>query len=49
VLSYDPGELYPVNRLIEVKLAMPPSMEFLVTRDEWEKAQKFGSAYLVHV
>ena len=49
VLSYDPEEFAPVNRMIGVKFATVPSLQFILTRDEWEQAQKFGAAYLFHV
>lgn len=49
VLSYDPGEFAPTNRMIEVKLTTTSPLRFVVTRNEWEQAQKSGAAYIFHV
>jgi hypothetical protein len=49
VLSYDPGGFTPINRMIEVKITTASPLGFVVTRDEWERAQTFGPAYLFHV
>jgi hypothetical protein len=49
VLSYTPGEFGPQNKLIEVKstIANPPN--FTLTRNEWEQAKKFGTAFVFHI
>lgn len=49
ILSYDPGEFGPVNRLIEVKSTIASPLRFYVTRNEWEQALKFGPAYHFHI
>jgi Protein NO VEIN, C-terminal len=49
ILSYDPGEFGPVNRLIEVKSTIVSPLRFHVTRNEWEQAQKAGTAYQFHI
>lgn len=49
VLSYDPGAFGPTNRLIEVKSTIASPLRFFVTRNEWEKALKFGAAYHFHI
>lgn len=49
VLSFEPGEVAPVNRLIEVKSSVASPLRFYVTRNEWSKAVEFGDAYLFHV
>jgi len=49
VLSYDHGETGITNRLIEVKSTTLSPMRFIVTRNEWDKAQKAGDAYIFHV
>ena len=49
VLSYDPGTFAPINRMIEVKPATEPPLRFVITRNEWEQAQKSGAAYIFHV
>jgi hypothetical protein len=49
VLSYDAGQLGPVNRLIEVKSTVASPLRFFVSRNEWETALKLGSAYHFHV
>jgi hypothetical protein len=49
ILSYDPGEYSPRNRLIEVKSSTQSPPKIIVTRREWEAAQKYGSAYYVYV
>lgn len=49
ILSYDPGEFGPVNRLIEVKSTIASPLRFFITRNEWEQALKFGGAYHFHI
>lgn len=49
VLSYEPGEVDPVSRLIEVKSSVASPLRFFVTRNEWSKAVEFGDAYLFHI
>lgn len=49
VLSYNVGEFAPTNRLIEVKSTVMSPLRFIVTRNEWEQAEKFGPAYVFHV
>jgi hypothetical protein len=49
VLSYDRGEFAPINRMIEVKSTTASPLRFIVTRHEWEQAEKFGPAYIFHV
>lgn len=49
VLSYDPAEAGPRNRLIEVKSTIASPLRFYVTRNEWEQALKFGEAYHFHI
>lgn len=49
VLSYEPGEFAPTNRMIEVKSTTASPLRFIISRKEWEEAIKFGPAYLFHV
>ena len=49
VLSYDPGEFAPTNRMIEVKSTTASPLRFIITRNEWEQAIRFGSAYHFHI
>jgi hypothetical protein len=49
VLSYDAGEHGPVNRLIEVKSTIASPLRFIITRNEWKQAVKFGASYQFHV
>ena len=49
VLSFDPGEYEPKNRLIEVKSTVASPLRFFLTRNEWEKALKYGDSYHFHV
>jgi hypothetical protein len=49
VLSYDPGKFAPTNRMIEVKSTIASPLRFIVSRNEWEQAVKFGPAYLFQV
>lgn len=49
VLSYDlvDGEL--VNKLIEVKSTIASPLRFIVTRNEWNQAERSGDRYVFHV
>lgn len=49
VLSYDQGETGLQNRLIEVKSSSVSPLRFILTRNEWTKAEKSGNAYIFHV
>jgi hypothetical protein len=49
VLSYDLGEVGPVNRMIEVKSTVSSPLRFVLTRNEWNQALKFGPAYHFHI
>lgn len=49
VLSYDPGQFAPINRMIQVKVTTVSPLRFIVTREEWEQARTFGAAYHFHV
>jgi hypothetical protein len=49
ILSYDVGEFGLINRMIEVKSTVTSPLRFILTRNEWEQAQKAGAAYLFHV
>ncbi|TBR36465.1 MULTISPECIES: DUF3883 domain-containing protein [Dyella] len=49
VLSFNPGEFGPLNRLIEVKSTVASPLRFYLTRNEWDNAVKFGDAYIFHV
>lgn len=49
VLSYNPGQFGPLNKLIEVKSTIASPLRFFLTRNEWEQAKKFGGAYVFHV
>ena len=48
ILSYDPGLIEPVTRLIEVK-SFKGRERFFLSRNEWETAKKYGGAYSFHV
>lgn len=49
VLSFELDGNKLVNKLIEVKSTIASPLRFRVTRNEWEQAEKFGSAYVFHV
>src|SRR5690606_4196512 len=49
VLSYDRGETGLQNRLIEVKSTSASPLRFILTRNEWNNAEKSGDAYVFHV
>ena len=48
ILSFDPGEIEPITRLIEVK-SFFGQRRFYLTRNEWNTAIKFGPSYIFHV
>ena len=50
ILSYDPaGGGGLVNKMIEVKSTVASPLRYIVTRGEWDMAEKVGSAYTFHV
>jgi hypothetical protein len=49
ILSYDAGPHGIQNKLIEVKSTTASPLRFIVTRNEWDKAEKAGDAYSFHV
>ncbi len=49
IRSFDHGSEGPVARLIEVKSTIASPLRFFISRNEWETARKFGSAYHFHV
>ncbi|MEX0604456.1 MAG: DUF3883 domain-containing protein [Marinobacter sp.] len=49
VLSYEHGPFGIENQLIEVKSTTLSPMRFIVTRHEWNKAEKAGESYIFHV
>lgn len=49
VLSYDQNETGIVARLIEVKSTVTSPLQFIVTRNEWDKAVQVGIAYSFHI
>jgi hypothetical protein len=49
VLTYDPGNPEPTNKLIEVKSTIASPLRFILTRNEWEKARRAGDAYVFHI
>jgi len=49
VLSYEPGDPTPTNKLIEVKSTIASPLRFMLTRTEWEKAKSIGEAYCFHI
>jgi hypothetical protein len=49
IQSFDPGTEEPVVRLIEVKSTIASPLRFWLSRNEWEIAKKFGSAYHFHI
>lgn len=48
ILSFEPGEVEPIARLIEVK-SFVGQRRFYITRNEWDTAMKFGSSYVFHI
>ena len=49
VLSYDHGPYGIQNKLIEVKSTTASPLRFIVTRNEWDRAERAGEAYNFHV
>ena len=49
VLSYDHGSHGVQNKLIEVKSTTASPLRFIVTRNEWDKAERAGDAYHFHI
>lgn len=49
IQSFDPGSEGPIARLIEVKSTIASPLRFWLSRNEWETAKKFGSAYHFHI
>jgi hypothetical protein len=49
VLSYEKKGETLVNKLIEVKSTIASPMRFMVTRNEWEQANRSGIAYVFHI
>jgi hypothetical protein len=49
IQSFDRGREGPVARLIEVKSTIASPLRFWLSRNEWETAKKFGSAYHFHI
>lgn len=49
VLSYEHGSSGIKNQLIEVKSTTLSPMRFIVTRNEWNKAERAKESYLFHV
>lgn len=49
VLSYDPPPSAPTSRMIEVKSTTATPLQFVLTRGEWEAAQRHGEAYHFHI
>jgi Domain of unknown function (DUF3883) len=49
IQSFDPGAEGPVARLIEVKSTIASPLRFWLSRNEWETAKKYGSAYHFHI
>src|SRR6266403_354093 len=49
ILSYDPGAIEPVNKIIEVKSSIQEPPRIIVTRGEWNAALTYGDAYVFQV
>lgn len=49
VLSYERDGNQIVNKLIEVKSTIASPLRFRLTRNEWEQADKSGTAYVFHI
>ncbi|MBF9045465.1 DUF3883 domain-containing protein [Rhodobacterales bacterium HKCCE4037] len=49
VLSYDRSPSGIVNKLIEVKSTKRSPMGFIVTKHEWQQAQRAGDRYVFHI
>jgi len=48
ILSFDPGEMEPISKLIEVKSFLG-QRRFYISRNEWNTAIKFGSSYVFQI
>jgi len=49
VLSYTPGKFGPLNKLVEVKSTVASPVRFYLTRNEWEQALDYETAYLFNI
>ncbi len=49
VKSYDWESGQAINRFIEVKSSVANPLKFIVSRNEWEKAEIFGEVYHFHI
>jgi len=49
IRSYDPGEIEPIARLIEVKSTIASPLRFFLSRGEWKAALKYGDRYVFHI
>ena len=49
ILSYAPGTVEPMTRLIEVKSSTQNPPHIILTRGEWEAAVQFGGSYVFHI
>jgi hypothetical protein len=49
ILSYNNGPHGIANKLIEVKSTTASPLRFIVTRNEWDKAEQAGDAYSFHI
>lgn len=49
VLSYEHGPYGIQNKLIEVKSTTASPLRFILTRNEWDKAEQAGDSYRFHV
>jgi uncharacterized protein DUF3883 len=49
ILSYEPGAIEPINKIIEVKSSTQEPPRIIVTRGEWNAALTYGDAYVFQV
>lgn len=49
VLSYEPTQYGLSNSLIEVKSTISSPLRFIITRNEWGEAQRYGDVYRFHI
>jgi hypothetical protein len=49
ILSYRPGEKYPLNTMIEVKSSSRNPPVIVISRNEWEKACEAKEQYIFHL
>jgi hypothetical protein len=49
ILSYNPGPVEPVNKIIEVKSSIQEPPCIIITRGEWNAALTYGDAYVFQV